>query len=146
VKRTRLQRSKPFVARAKPRRRGRSGKQPTTAELAARAAFKETVCAGPCIGVGIPGHACEPPLQAMHVVPKQTLKRRGLRHLLWCPENGVCGCYRIHRRHDNKIELIPRELLPERCIDFAVEHGLVDALDRHWPCGGYAASPEGGRL
>jgi hypothetical protein len=133
VKRTRLQRKKAFVARAKPRRRGRSGQAPTTAEIEARELFKVTVCGEPCIGRLIDGHVCDGPLQAMHVVPKQTLKRRGLRHLVWDPLNGIAGCYRIHRRHDNKTELIDRALLPARCIEWAREHGLMDALERHWP-------------
>jgi hypothetical protein len=81
----------------------------------------------------IPDHVCDGPLQAMHVVPKQTLKRRGLRHLLWDPVNGIAGCYRIHRRHDLKVELIPRSLLPARCLEWARTHHVVDALERHWP-------------
>lgn len=136
----RIQRTKPLVAGTKPRRAGRSGPRPTVADTDARATFKVTVCADPCIGVAISGHVCEPPLQAMHVVPKQTLKRRGLRHLLWDPLNGVSGCYRIHRRHDLAVEKIPRELLPQRCIDFALEHNLVDVLDRHWPETGRVAA------
>jgi hypothetical protein len=131
----RLQRSKPFVGRAVPRRRGRAGSSPTTAELSAREEFKLTVCAEPCIGAAMIGHECDGPLQAMHVVPKQTLKRRGLRHLLWDATNGVCGCYAIHRRHDSKVELIPRELLPARCVGWARAHGVLDALERHWPAG-----------
>jgi hypothetical protein len=133
VKRTRLQRKKPFLARAKPRRRGVVGKRPTVAEVEAREAFKLTVCAEPCIGSDIPEHVCDGPLQAMHVVPKQTLKRRGLRHLLWDPVNGIPGCYRIHRRHDLKVELIPRSLLPARCLEWARTNGVADALERHWP-------------
>jgi hypothetical protein len=135
VKRTRLQRSKPFLARVAPRRRGRNGKPPTTVEIAARELFKTAVCSQPCIGSLILGHECVGPLQAMHVVPKQTLKRRGLRHLLWDPVNGVCGCRRIHTRHDGKVELIPRELLPARCVRWAADHDVLDALERHWPAG-----------
>lgn len=97
--------------------------------------FKETVCAEPCIGSAIPGHVCEPPLQAMHVVPKQTLRRRGLGHLVWDPVNGVAGCYRLHRRHDGAVDRVPRSLLPSRCIEWAVAHGVLDALERHWPEG-----------
>jgi hypothetical protein len=95
--------------------------------------FKAVVCSEPCIGTTIRGHVCDGPLQAMHVVPKQTLRRRGLNHLRYDPANGVAGCLRIHTRHDNKLELIDRELLPQRALDFAAEHGLMDALDRHWP-------------
>lgn len=133
MKRTRLQRKKPLVARVKPRRPGRSGPRPTTAEITARELFKQTVCSEPCIGLLIPGHVCEGPLQAMHVVSKHTLKRRGLRKLLWDAANGVPGCYRIHRRHDMAVERIPRALLPDRCVEWARRHGVLDSLERHWP-------------
>jgi hypothetical protein len=69
----------------------------------------------------------------MHVVSKHTLKRRGLRRHLWDVANGVPGCYRIHRRHDLAVEKIPRTLLPARCIEWAERHGVLDALERHWP-------------
>lgn len=95
--------------------------------------FKETVCLEPCIGAAIDGHVCDGDLQAMHVVPKQTLKRRGLFHLVYDPVNGVPGCYLLHRRHDLGVEKIPRNLLPSRCVAWARSHNLVDALDRHWP-------------
>lgn len=127
----RIQRTKPFVARAKPRKRGRNGAPKV--DRSVTELFKETVCSEPCIGAVIPGHVCELPLQAMHVVPKQTLKRRGLRHLVYDPINGVCGCYSIHRRHDLAVEKIPRGLLPARCIEWARSHNVLDALERHWP-------------
>ena len=87
----------------------------------------------------------------MHVVSKQTLKRRGLRSLIWDAANGICGCYAIHRRHDLAVEKIARDLLPPRCIAWATEHGVLVDLERHWPSfsvsgGVHAASPEGGRL
>lgn len=131
MKRTRLQRKKPFVSRAKPRTK-KHGK-PSKADVSARENFKVVVCSEPCIGTEIPGHVCDGPLQAMHVVPKQTLKRRGLRHLLWDPANGIAGCERIHTRHDLGVEKIPRALLPAACLVWAGEHGVLDSLERHWP-------------
>jgi hypothetical protein len=95
--------------------------------------FKQVVSRGPCIALGLPGHVCEGPLQAMHIVPRQTLRRRGLEDLEWDPDNGVNGCYRAHRRHDLAVEKIPRSLLPPSAIDWAARHGLLDALERHWP-------------
>ena len=131
---TRLQRSKPIEARATPRRKPRhSGKRPTVAEVNAREQFKTVACSEPCIGRRIPGHVCDGPLQAMHVVSKHTLKRRGLRRHLWDVANGVAGCERIHRRHDLAVERIPRELLPARCIEWAERLGVLDSLERHWP-------------
>lgn len=127
-RRTALSRSTPVEQRA-PLKRGRRAAAPKNAtEL-----FKTTVCAAPCIGLKVPGHVCEAPLQAMHVVPKRTLRRRGLGHLVYDPENGVAGCYRIHRRHDLAVEKIPRRLLPDRCVRWAERHGVIDALERHWP-------------
>lgn len=102
-------------------------------DRAAAELFKQIMDAEPCIGEQIPGHECEFPMQAMHVVPKQTLRRRGLGHLVFDPLNAVNGCYRIHRRHDNRIELIPRHLLPARCFAWAEAHNLTAELERAWP-------------
>lgn len=102
-------------------------------EAAARERFKQFADSLPCIGEGIPGHVCEFPMQAMHVVPKAALKRRGLKHLFWEIENAVNGCYPLHRRHDNWAEKIDRDLLPLRCVEWAARHGLTEVLDRHWP-------------
>lgn len=130
---SRIQRKKPLVARTKPRTKPKGPRKLPAAVRDAQEVFKVTVCSRPCIALEIPGHVCEGPLQAMHVVPKQTLKRRNLGHLVWDPVNGVPGCYRAHRRHDNKVEQIPRELLPESAIRWAEAHGVLDALERHWP-------------
>jgi hypothetical protein len=119
VKRSPLKRGRP---------RSRTPQAANAAEL-----FHQTVCAEPCIGTLIDGHVCGGRLEAMHVVPKQTLRRRNLGHLRFDPINGIAGCTRIHARHDLRVQLIPRALLPQRCIDWAATHGLSDALDRHWP-------------
>jgi hypothetical protein len=124
VKRSPLLRRTPLRTRPKPRTR-------QTREDAVL--FHDTVCSEPCIGLQLDGHICDGRLEAMHVVPKQTLRRRNLGELRWDALNGVAGCEAIHRRHDLKVELIPRALLPQRCIDWAVAHNLTDALDRHWP-------------
>lgn len=98
-------------------------------------AFKVAVSQMPCIRAGVFDHECDGPMQAMHVVPKQTLKRRGLEHLLWEIANGVNGCKRAHTRHDGKVDLIPRTWLPFEAFQFARRHSLVDAVHRHWPKG-----------
>lgn len=108
-------------------------KRRTNEERSASALFKHVVDAEPCIGEQIPGHECEFPMQAMHVVSQQTLRKRGLAYLVWDPINGVNGCYRIHRRHDTAVEKIPRHLLPARCFAWAEAHHVLDALERQWP-------------
>lgn len=102
-------------------------------DRAAAELFKQIVDAEPCIGEQIQGHVCEFPMQACHVVSKQTLRKRGLGHLVYDPVNGVSGCYGIHRRHDNWIEKIPRHLLPARCFAWAAAHNLTAELERAWP-------------
>lgn len=131
MKRGTPMRRTPFAHGTKPMRA--KPKRASEAVLEAAAVFKIVVCSEPCIGTEISGHVCDGPLQAMHVVPKQTLRRRGLHDLVYDATNGVAGCYEIHRRHDSKVELIARELLPARCIRWAAEHNVLDALERHWP-------------
>lgn len=131
MKRSPLTRKTPLrsVAMLKNSRRVRASKS----EVSAREFFKRAVCSKPCVGRQIPGHECDGPLQAMHIVSKHTLKNRGLRRLLWDVRNGIPGCYRLHRRHDLAVEKIPRDLLPPAALEFAAEHGLMDSLERHWP-------------
>jgi hypothetical protein len=67
---------------------------------------------------------CEPPVQAAHVIPKQTLKRHGRAAWLWDTRNGIGACYRAHRRSDAALERFPVEYLPAGFWDFADEVGL----------------------
>lgn len=97
----------------------------------AAAVFKHVVCSEDCL---MEGHGpCEFPLQAAHVVPAQTLRERGLAHLIHDPLNGIALCYRHHRRHDGCVEKIARHHLPARCLAWAEAHSLTDALERRWP-------------
>lgn len=80
-----------------------------------------------------PASACELPLQGAHAVSQQHLRKRGLSHLAWHPGAGFGCCYRAHTRHDNRIQPIPFELLPQACIGFAVEHDLLHLLERYFP-------------
>lgn len=107
-------------------KRGRKARDSQAAGL-----FKHIVCADDCL-VGSQG-GCEPPLDAAHVVPAQTLRKLGLDHLVYDPLNGVAICRRHHSRHDLCVEKIPRHVLPARCFAWASAHGLTEHLERHWP-------------
>lgn len=76
---------------------------------------------------------CEGALQAHHVIFQKHLRDRGLDHLLWVIENGLCCCYKAHRRHHNRSQPIEREILRPENIAFANAHGLADLLDRFYP-------------
>lgn len=97
--------------------------------------FKVAVSAMPCIRAGVFDHECHGEMQAMHVVAKQILKRKGLDALLWDIPNGVNGCKQAHTRHDNKVDRIPRTWLPAAAFLWALDYGLAADLERHWPGG-----------
>lgn len=78
---------------------------------------------------------CEWPLEAHHVIAAHQLKKRGLHHLLYDVRNGLCLCYRAHRRHTNRTEPIDYSYLSQQAIDFATEVGLDWQLDRDYPRG-----------
>lgn len=105
----------------------------TPAVREAQELFKTIVCSEDCLVEGKVSGACEPPLQAAHVVSAAELRKRGLGHLVYDPTNAIALCYRHHRRHDNWTEKIPRHLLPARCFAWAEAHNLTDALEKAWP-------------
>jgi hypothetical protein len=73
------------------------------------------------------------PLQAHHAVPQQRLKRLGLHALLWDPRNAVALCASDHMRHTSRHAVVAFERLPVCTVQFATEHGLLDALLREHP-------------
>lgn len=97
----------------------------TPDEMEQALAFKLTV-----IGRGCEIHDdpldCELPIQACHVIPKQSLRRRGLYEHVYDPRNGVAACYRAHRRSDAGIERFPVETFSREFWQFA------DELDLTW--------------
>jgi len=75
---------------------------------------------------------CEGEIHAHHVVYQQTLRKLGLSELRWDPHNGMALCERAHRRHHSGHEKLRRDQLPQRCVDFAEQHGLAYVLDRFY--------------
>lgn len=77
---------------------------------------------------------CEDGLEAHHVVTQQQLRLAGRHDLLWDPRNGMTVCGKAHRRHTTAVLRIPASAIPERCLDFAREHGFdaVGILERYY--------------
>jgi len=73
---------------------------------------------------------CEPPVQAAHVIGRQTLRRHGLSGHAWDRRNRVFACYRAHRRSDLAVERFPVDRLPESVWEFAADTGLLWWLER----------------
>ena len=98
------------------------------------AQFKFAVAAADaftCVMVG--RSACDGPLQACHVIPKQRLKRMGYgAEDIYSVDAAFTACRRHHTRHDSHLERIPDGLLPERCKEFAdrIEEERVAALPK----------------
>lgn len=78
---------------------------------------------------------CGGDVQAHHVVTQQQLREEGLEPLLWDPSNGMAVCDRAHDRHHSGHERIPRDRIPQRCLDFAARHDLSRYLDRYYAGG-----------
>lgn len=66
-----------------------------------------------------------------HVVGKRHLKREGVGRI-WDRDNGVCLCSFHHGRHERGIQRVPLSLLPQHCLDFAEEVGLMHVLEREY--------------
>lgn len=114
--------------------RAKTPKRRTESDRDASLRFKVVVCSEPCLlTLWVPGHVCPDELQAAHCIPKRTLKKLGLGHLVWDPANGVCLDTDAHTGHDLGHRKIPREWLPARCHEFAARHRLTHVLERHWP-------------
>ena len=67
---------------------------------------------------------CEGPVQAAHIIPKQSLKRHGHADKIWDPRNGIGACYKAHRRSDAGLQRFPVAYLPAQFWEFAEEVNL----------------------
>ena len=75
---------------------------------------------------------CEGKVRGHHVVTRQVLRRRGLAEYLWDQRNRLALCDRHHRRHHNRIEPVPRCVLPAVVLEFAVELDLMLYVERYY--------------
>lgn len=76
---------------------------------------------------------CEGPVQAAHIIPKQTLRKmRFTPEVVWDPRNGIGACYKAHRRSDAALERFPVEYIPAEAWQFARELGLEWKLERQY--------------
>lgn len=71
-------------------------------------------------------------LQAHHVLARRHLKREGKSHLDWADGNGICLCEYHHFRHENAIQRVPFDLLPQEAVEFAEYVGLPWVLEREY--------------
>lgn len=101
---------------------------------------------GYCCGCGaqVPRDADRWTWQAHHPIPKQALKREGLRHLVNDVRFGVVTCRRCHERHTTRTETIPLDKMPLRVLDAAHEIGprWADLLGREHPAAGCSGERE----
>lgn len=103
------------------------------AESTASAIWKEAIVERGCEVCRARGEVCEGLLQAHHVVYQQHLRDRGLDHLLWDVANGLCVCYRAHRRQHNRTQPVERRLLRPENLAFAERNGCLDLIERFYP-------------
>lgn len=101
-----------------------------------------------CFSQTILSHKCDGPMDPMHFIPKQILRReaksRGYTdqetwELVWDARNGAPGCRWFHNSLDTpgvKKIVIPQSKLPRAAIDFCYDNGFVSVLDRLYPKGG----------
>ncbi len=73
---------------------------------------------------------CEKPIQAAHLIPKQSLRRRGLYEHVYDPRNGIGACYRAHRRSDSGLERFPAHCISDEAWEFAEELELDWYLEK----------------
>lgn len=97
------------------------------------------------------GQVCEGMnVNAHHIIRQQVLKRYVAavaheqyldddaradleRELLWALPNGLAACERAHRRHHNRIQPIPLDVLPLGALAFAARLNLSYVIEREYP-------------
>lgn len=72
-------------------------------------------------------------MEGHHVLPKALLKREGFPGKLWDARNALGLCRYHHARHENYVQRVPRDVVPNDAFDFADELGLGWAIDREYP-------------
>ncbi len=105
---------------------------PKSERAASSAWYAATISRG-CEVCSGRGESCEGRLEAHHVIPKEFLKRHGLPELIWHPANGMCLCYKAHRRHTNRLQPIERAFLRRDHFELAGLYRLGWLLDSLYP-------------
>jgi hypothetical protein len=129
VKRTPLKPGKPPRRTGSLRRTGgpkRTARREPSAERIAREEFNRVVLAWPCLFTLRPGHVCDGPLDAHHLVPKNFLRHRfshlplkQLLAILFDPRIGAPLCrYGAHDPVTHRTAFVYREDLSHECLDF----------------------------
>ncbi len=121
MKRTELKRGTPL-------KKGRKGFR----TYGGQAEFRDAVLErdGGCIR---PSQACLGPLDAHHLIEKQTLAKHGLADHAADPANGICLCRWHHDVHHVAARPLRWEHVPDRAKDFADALGLLDLLASLYP-------------
>lgn len=135
----------------KPVKRKKGKPKTDLATLAAAKEWHDKTVAFGCRVCPTLGRECEGAVLAHHVLRKQFIRgylddreqtapfgigivREDLeRALMWDLRNGMGVCYRAHRRHHNRIEPIPRNLVTKDAWTFAAELGLSRRLEADYP-------------
>lgn len=87
---------------------------------------------GGCVVCLAEGGACSGPVQAHHIIGRQTLRRRGLLFETLDVRNRLGVCEFRHEQHTTGYKPIPRDVLPASVFEFAEELGLEWYLDKHY--------------
>lgn len=118
----------------------RRRKPQSNEQKAAAVRFRRHVTKEPCLFSSRPGHTCEGPIDAHHLVEKQFLKTHFSTQpdsikwrLIYAPEIGVPLCRRAHEAVTTHAGYIWLHEVPARCVDFAETWDFRYRLERECP-------------
>ncbi len=133
-----MKRSKPLARKSSLSRVGAAGRRRKARELPEGPldplSWREAVwwvCGGTCVATGEPFMFYERAWDAHHPIPKRLLPPE----VRYDPRNGVVLARSAHAAHTSRFRVVPFEMLPDSCMQFAREIGgwAVAALLREHP-------------